>query len=71
MLTKKIYITRSTPSGWNPSGAASWSYYSGATDKQERIQSRSNPKAKYTEVIVATMDSGALCCWLDQEKLFF
>ena len=46
-----------SPSGWNPSGAGSWSIYGGATDKQEWIQVRSNPKAEYPEVIVATMDS--------------
>ena len=34
-----------SPSGWNPSGAGSWSIYGGATNKQEWIQVRSNPKA--------------------------
>jgi hypothetical protein len=46
-----------SPSGWNPSGAGSWSIYGGATNRQEWIQVRSNPKGEYPEVLVATVDS--------------
>jgi hypothetical protein len=55
LLSYKVW----SPSGWNPSGAGSWSYYSGATDRQEWIQVRSNPKAEYPEVIVATVDASS------------
>jgi hypothetical protein len=46
-----------SPSGWNPSGAGSWSIYGGATGRQEWIRVRSNPKGEYPEVLVETVDS--------------
>ena len=51
-----LYYKIWSPSGWNPSGAGSWSLYGGATKKQSWIQVRGNYEDDYPQVVVGIVD---------------